>query len=464
MHVHCTRFISVQIVGGNSFCDRLIFSSFHPLTMKMIHVLPIRPLIAIGFVMFCLSTAMSYAEEGVGIISENDSLTERYRVVWVQDPTTTATVAWNQIKGDPGVVHYGKVDQKRKHHLYDSVQTPQRVEDYDKMTHCFARLSGLDPDTEYFFCIKDEAGVSRRLKFTTAPDQPKPFTFASGGDSRNFRDARVKANQICRELRPLFIAFTGDMISSDNAAHWEGWLDDWQQTIGKDGNIIPIVPHRGNHEKRPESIYHYFDTPKDAYFVFNIGGEMFRYYTLNSEIPADGAQGKWLADDLAQHRGKVVHLVAGYHKPMRPHVAAKSEGTNPLMWASTFYKNGLDLAIESDSHVVKRTQPLKPDPEGAEGFSAALNDPNATVFIGEGCWGAPLRAADDAKPWTIDCGSFNSFDWIQVSPEQIEVKTIQVSETKGLERVSDADSFKTPKGLVLWQPEGGEILVIDGDK
>ncbi len=408
--------------------------------------------------------ALKAAENGVGIISENDSQTKWYRVVWVKDPTTTATVAWNQVEGDPGVVHYGREDQQRKHHLYDSVQEPQRVEDFDGMTHCFARLSGLTPDTEYFFCIKDAAGVSRRLRFTTASDQPTSFTFVSGGDSRNFRDARVKANQISRELRPLFISFTGDMISTDDAEHWEEWLEDWQQTIAQDGNIIPIVPHRGNHEKRPETIYHYFDTPADAYFAFNIGGEMFRYYTLNSEIPADGAQGKWLAKDLAKHRKKVTHLVAGYHKPMRPHVGAKSEGTNPLKWAKIFYKNGLDLAIESDSHVVKRTLPLKPDANGDEGFSPASNDPNATVFIGEGCWGAPLRAADDAKSWTIDCGSFNSIDWLLVTPDQIEVKTIEVTETQGPETVKDPKSFDTPKGLKVWQPKGGEVLVINGDK
>ena len=83
-----------------------------------------------------------------------------------------------------------------------------------------------------------------------------------------------------------------------------------------------------------------------------------------------------------------------------------------MAWADNFYRHGLDLSIECDSHVMKRTHPLKPDPNGFEGFSMAKSDPKATTYIGEGCWGAPLRAADDAKPWTVDTASFNGFDWI----------------------------------------------------
>ena len=90
------------------------------------------------------------------------------------------------------------------------------------------------------------------------------------------------------------------------------------------------------------------------------------------------------------------YAIASSEEPMRPHVGAKGEGTNPMKWAATFYQYGLDLAIECDSHVMKRTQPLVPDANGDEGFRATSDDPRATVYIGEGCWGAPLRAA--AKP------------------------------------------------------------------
>lgn len=419
--------------------------------------------------LFCLTTLLMtsslFGQNGVGIISENDSNTEKFRVAWSSDPTTEATIGWNQKKGEPGVVHFGPKDLGRKHHLYPDTQKVDRTHRYtESINNCFVRLTNLKPDTRYFFCIKDAAGVSRRLSFQTASDQPKPFTFVAGGDSRNFRDIRVQANQICAKLQPLFIAFTGDMISKDTEEDWSEWFDDWQETIDENGNMIPIVAHRGNHEKRVDSIHNYFDTPVDAYFEWAIGGNLFRYFTLNSEIPANGKQGDWLKAGLKKYRAEVTHLVAGYHKPMRPHVSKKSEGDNPHLWADIFYECGLDLAIESDSHVMKRTLPLKPDNRGAEGFSRSLNDKNATVYIGEGCWGAPLRAADDGKPWTIATESFNGFDWIQVSPKSMEVKTVKVSNPASMKSIDPKRPYTAPAGLKLWNPKGGEVLMIPGDR
>jgi hypothetical protein len=34
------------------------------------------------------------------------------------------------------------------------------------------------------------------------------------------------------------------------------------------------------------------------------------------------------------------------------------------------------------------------------------DDATGTVFVGEGCWGAPLRTASDTKAYTRDAGSF----------------------------------------------------------
>lgn len=409
--------------------------------------------------LFCTTNSCLFAD-----LRKNDSNTTLFRVVWVADPASKATIAWSQSSGAPGTVFYGKKDALRLVENYTSSQKVDRVQEYDGLTNCFVRLTNLDADTEYFFCIKDDKGVSPRMKFRTAPRERQSFTFIAGGDSRNFREPRVHANMLCARLKPLFVAFTGDMINHCDAKSWHAWLSDWQHTIGKDGSMIPIVPHRGNHERRPESVPNHFDTNPNAYFAFDVAGDLFRYYTLNSEVPAGGEQLEWLKSDLDQNYKRVTHLVAGYHKPMRPHVKAKSEGTNPFTWAPIFYRYGLDLAIESDSHVVKRTLPLRPDKKGHEGFSVAEGgDTKATVYIGEGCWGAPLRKANDAKPWTLDCGAFNAFDWIQVSSEGINIKTVRVKHPADLEIFDHVSEFDTPKGLDLWQAKGGEVLHIAAD-
>lgn len=394
----------------------------------------------------------------------NTSKTEKYRLVWFEDPATTATFVWNQVEGDPAVLHYGPKNFDRDAKKYPKREKADEVVKYDGMKNCMVTLRNLKPDSWYFMCLADDSGVSRRFYFRTAPDKPKSFTFIAGGDSRNFRDVRQAANTLVRKLQPLFVAFTGDMINRDNAVEWTDWLDDWQLTIDENGRLIPIAPHRGNHEARADSVPSHFGMPKDSYAAFNVGGDLFRYYILNSQIPADGSQGRWLTSDLRKNAKGVTHLVAGYHKPMRPHTSGKPLGRNPYKWAETFYDAGFDLVLESDSHVMKRTLPLKPDSGGEGGFKAAPDDPKATIYVGEGCWGAPLRRADVKYPWTVDRAAFNGFDWVHVTPEAIFDKTVKVEKVSSVGDVDLKDPFKNPKGLSLWKPSGGEeVLKIPAD-
>jgi hypothetical protein len=422
-----------------------------------------RPPLLVGLAIFIFSAA-GPASAQAGATNTNTSRTGKYRLVWFEDPATTATFVWNQLEGRPGVLHYGPRNQDRNRNKYPRKSAADRVVDFDGMKNCMVTLRNLNPDSWYFMCIGDDFGVSRRFYFRTAPDKPQPFTFICGGDSRNFRDVRQAANLMCRKLGPLFVAFTGDMINHDNADEWSDWLDDWQLTINDNGRLLPIAPHRGNHEVRPESIPNHFGTSEGSYSAFNIGGDLFRYYILNSEIPADGAQGNWLSSDLKKNANGVTHLVAGYHKPMRPHTSGKQLGRNSYKWADTFYEAGFDLVMESDSHVMKRTLPLKPFPEGGEDFKAAPNDPNATVYLGEGCWGAPLRKADVAYSWTVGAAAFNGFDWLHVTPKAIFDKTVKVGNVASVGEIDPAKPYDNPKGLELWAPNGGdEILWIPAD-
>jgi len=398
------------------------------------------------------------------LTNANTSKTGKYRLVWFEEPATRATFVWNQIEGDPAVLHYGLRNEGRQKGKYPNRAKVDRVVDYDGMRNCMVTLKNLKPNSWYFMCLADDSGVSRLFYFRTAPNRPEAFTFICGGDSRNFRDVRQAANMMCKKLGPLFVAFTGDMINHDNAEEWNDWLDDWQLTIGDQGKLLPIVPHRGNHEVRPESIPNYFGMPAGSYAAFNIGGDLFRYYILNSEIPADGAQGKWLKSDIRKNAKGVTHLVAGYHKPMRPHTSGKSLGRNSYKWADTFYEAGFDLVMESDSHVMKRTLPLKPYAEGGEDFKAAPNDRNATVYLGEGCWGAPLRRADVEYSWTVGAAAFNGFDWLHVTPKAIYDKTVKVGNVAKVGEVNPQKPYDNPEGIELWAPKGGdEVLEIPAD-
>ncbi len=382
--------------------------------------------------------------------------TDKFRLIWNRAPESSITVAWCQTDGSDAKVHYREIGSTG---LWMS-HGVDRETSHLKLESRFARLENLQPDTSYEFVIKDSNSESPRFTFLTAPAGEANFSFVAGGDSRNHRDARQRANRTVSRLRPLFVCFGGDMINRPTPDEWANWLDDWQLTTGEDGHMVPILAARGNHESAND-IHSYFDTPNpDDYYAVDFGGGFLRVYTLNSNIVRAGSQGRWLADDLAANveaRWKVAH----YHHPFRPHQSGKAEQHAQYnAWAQLFFENGMDLAIECDSHVVKRTWPLRPSNEPGSDQGFIRDDAHGTTFIGEGCWGAPLRANDDDKKWTRASGSFNQVDWICVTPNMLTARTVKVDGIDSASTVDPEEPFKLPEGMEIWEPEGGAVVML----
>lgn len=457
-----------------------------------------------------------YCLLAVQLIQTNASAaSRRYRLMWTNNPATTATVGWEQfddtsgtnalvLAGAPVVLystnpanlpatHAAAVPPGAKTHGVDREVNGLADQASGKgMVSNFSRLTGLLPDTRYYYVIRDAEMQSRRFWFLTAPSTPKEFSFIAGGDSRNdappigalpenvaANAGRVAGNAAVAAIRPLFVVFNGDATFSDTPAEWQAWFDDWQTTITNDGRIFPLLAARGNHEYIPAGITSMFDFPDASttndpasyYFALSFGGSLLRFYTLNSEITEAGAQGAWLAGDLAENATSHDLLMAGYHKPMRPHEREKTEGTAEYeAWASLFHQYGVDLVVESDSHCAKRTVPVRPSTAKGSYEGFIRDDLTGTVFIGEGCWGAPLRPADDKKPWTLASGSFNHFDHIRVVPAgagipaHLQVRTVLLDSIASMTPRTETQELSAPselpQGTRLWQPATGEVLRI----
>ncbi len=385
------------------------------------------------------------------VIQAADGTIEKVRLIWHEDPAHHAVLAWS---GSAGTVSYG-IKESGEIKIAEITHSIEVI----GLQNNFVHLRNLRADTQYSLHIATQSETSKAYWFKTAPDKPSRFSFIAGGDSRNHRDARQRANRMVAKLRPLFVAFGGDMTSSDTDEEWQRWLDDWELTTGADGKLTPIIAARGNHERTNESVSNLFNIPHPSiYYATAIGGEDFlRLYTLNTEIDVGGEQKDWLSKDLRAHPN-VLWKFAQYHKPMRSHVAAKREGIPQYRaWAALFYQYGFNLVFESDSHTVKRTWPIRPSlGEGSyEGF--IRDDKNGIVFVGEGCWGAPLRSADDNKPWTKASDSFNQFKWVHVYPDVMELRCVQIDNVEEVGQVSDDDVFVDPEGLKLWTPANGAV-------
>lgn len=387
--------------------------------------------------------------------------TRRYRIVITDNPSTTIMIGWEQVSGSNTKIYYDSIDYGINWSNYAFFKSKE-TEVIDRgMTNSFTKLDGLTPNTNYYFLIKDSEGISSRYWFKTAPNTNETMSFIAGGDSRNNRIPRQFANTMVSKLKPTAVFFGGDMTNDDSDIEWQEWFDDWQLTIASDGRMFPIIPARGNHEFNNNRIPKLFNIPNvNSYYKITFGNNLYSIYTLNSEISAGGSQAAWLKNTLEQDNS--IWKSAQYHKPMKPHVTYKSEGNDEYNnWAKLFYDYKVKLVFESDSHTVKTTWPIKPCLFGIncdEGFER--DDINGTIYVGEGCWGAPLRNSNDNKTWSRDFGSFNQFKWLCVSNTKIELKTIIIEDPNTISEINNITTCLVPNGVNIWNPTNGDTVTI----
>jgi Purple acid Phosphatase, N-terminal domain/Calcineurin-like phosphoesterase len=315
------------------------------------------------------------------------------RIVWTGDPATEATVSWTT--AEAGMRHrvlYDVVSHAADGAYASDVATHRdgpytRSEHDDAPTAFFhhARLAGLRPATTYRFRVESDGRRSRELCFTTAPDDDRPVSILVGGDSRSGWRERCFVNSAIAALCAaddglLALSHGGDyVLHGDRWDDWTRWLSHQELTTTAGGRVLPIVPTRGNHDYGP-LFDEVFDAPGGAgldYFTTRLGPSV-TLITLNSNLSAAGDQLAWLESQLAAARGSR-WILASYHRALYP--AVKTPGEAKPFWVPVFEHYGLDVALESDGHCIKRTLPIRGDAPSADG----------TVYLGEGGLGVPQR-------------------------------------------------------------------------
>lgn len=395
--------------------------------------------------------------------------TARYRLMIRENPATTICIGWDQVSGDRPVVHYGPVDHGQDFEAYPMQKRPDRMVVYKGMNNHFARIRGLFPNTAYYFVIHDSEGVSERFWFKTLPnDSREPISIVAGGDSRrsgydtSSYEPRVLSNIMVARLLPHFVIFAGDFTNRNSDSQWRTWFDDWQYATAPDGRMFALVPARGNHEMDNEDIVHLFDAPHPSvYYALDFCGDLFRLYTLNSNIPISGDQTDWLQRDLEQNQGRHYWTIVQYHHPIVPHQSSKTyKILQYRYWAPLFYQYHVQMVIECDSHVAKNSWPIIPSNRWYADGGFVRNEARGTVYTGEGSWGI-TRPADVNYRWTRESGSFTQIKWLKVTPERIEVRTVKTSNARLVNAVTEEARFNLPLNLDLWNTRNGSVMVID---
>jgi len=357
----------------------------------------------------------------------------QWRVTWGAEPAFEATVSWTT--PEEGSEHRVLVSTaERQDDAQDEalVFEAHRTGRYSASSreggdtpvpwYHHARLEGLEPSTTYWFTIESDGARSPRFHFVTAPEDDRPFKIVYGGDSRTGHQARQEMNQLMAEMTEeddsiLAFAHGGDFIENGRSwSQWRLWLDHHELSVAPSGRLLPIVPVRGNHDVGP-LFDEIFDDPGGAernLYSTQLGGAA-ALVTLNSEISTTGDQAVWLEEQLAELRPANRWLLCQYHRPLYP--AVKSPGAAKSTWVPLFEHFDVDLVLESDGHVVKRTVPIRDE----------RHDPTGVTYIGEGGLGVPQRSPDEDR-WYLKApgmsGRGHHVTLLEFSSEELRMITV----------------------------------------
>ncbi len=351
----------------------------------------------------------------------------QWRVIWKEDPATRATLSWSTAKkGNGHLVRYDVKSRAGNADAYAFQRASDRdgpYADADGEHFHHVRLTNLKPSTTYWFVLESDGARSPELRFTTAPADDRPFAVLFGGDSRSGHFARAQVNLLMAALAEeddalLAFAHGGDYVSSGRSwSQWSRWLSQHELATTAAGKVLPIVPARGNHDGGP--LYdQIFDSPgspdRENYFLTRLSPKT-SLLTLNTETNAGGAQRTWLGKTLRAERPRVRWLLSQYHRPAWP--AVKSPGSAQKFWTPLFEEFNLDLAVESDGHVLKRTVPIR----------NGKADETGVPYVGEGGLGVGQRRPDAGR-WYLRppgmTGRGHHVMRIRFTPEKMDYEAI----------------------------------------
>ena len=286
--------------------------------------------------------------------------------------------------------------------------------------YCHARLTGLEPDTQYGYEVELDGQVRSRGSFRTAPNRPIAFRFTAFGD-QGTGDVPTQVLPRVDQLNPRLHLMCGDLCYADPTgtggpgdsfipARWDRWLDQNDGVAGR----LPWMCVPGNHEMEPGYPTHGYagflgrvspggrspiDIPVATSFqVGSVGFVGLDSNDVSYELSANrgwtqGAQTRWLERTLAELRteGSGVDFVVAFlhHSPYSTSNTHASEGGVREAWVPLFDRFGVDLVISGHNHCYERTLPLRAG-RVTSADTVAVDSSKGTTYVTAGGGGASI--------------------------------------------------------------------------
>lgn len=304
------------------------------------------------------------------------------------------------------------------------------------------RLSELQPDTVYYFCVSLGADAALpEASFRTLPADGSALRIVTGGDMG--ADAETEALLDRAAAFGPAVALVGGDIAYANGVLakvgvWDAWFDRWEKHMRTPaGQLIPMILAIGNHEvrggwKRPTEdapfYYGFFaQSGQIGYFSRRLGANA-SILVLDSDhtSPYGGEQATFVDRALAAVQEQPWRF-AIYHVPLYPSVrpyygdathADRAEHQAHVHWLPLFDRHRLTAAFENHDHALKRTHPLR--------AGSVVADGQGTVYLGDGCWGQKRR--DSSDRWYLAQHASVHHIWVvDIAADQVRYRAVDAA-------------------------------------
>ena len=297
-------------------------------------------------------------------------LPDRVVLTWTGDPATTQAVTW---RTSTEVTHaFAEITEASPGPEF--AENATRVDavsqalltDLSTAHYHTVEFQGLKPSTKYVYRVGDGVNFSEWFHFSTASDQPEPFSFIYFGDAQN--NVRSMWSRVIREAYgdapdAAFLLHAGDLINvAESDAEWGEWFGagHWINAM------VPSVPVPGNHEqaKLPDGTrrlsHHWrptFALPENGppgleESCYTLVYQGVRIVGMNSNQQQE-EQATWLDRVLAEN--DCAWVVCTFHHPMYSTGKDRDNSELRALWKPVFDKHRVDLVLQGHDHTYGRT-------------------------------------------------------------------------------------------------------------
>ncbi|NOZ60916.1 MAG: hypothetical protein GXO74_04475 [Calditrichaeota bacterium] len=219
------------------------------------------------------------------------------------------------------------------------------------------RLSGLEPNTVYYYRCFWAGDSTEVFSFKTAPDNDEtPFRICVVGDSRS--NPKI-FHRICEQIekyKPDIILHSGDLVAAGD--HIEQWKPQFFDPAKKLISHIPIYTALGNHERRAGYYYQHFTIHQGMpYWSADYGSVHIIGLDSNEDGSPNSEQYKWLVQDLKKSKDKPWRIVMFHHPIFHAHPKRPVYDIR-YYWSPLFIENEVQLVVTGHDHYYLRTYPI----------------------------------------------------------------------------------------------------------